>query len=143
MKTRQLRRGRNMFMIDFGSCKLENIKELLLSVFLYAWAQACIRMNSCVHGSVLMYAGLFLRFCILRNRTANTRSCLRTRALTCAREMPGRSPTLPIFISFSSVSLLYAILTHLLSFFHQNIIVTFFLSSSLHQNIIFPKFYLN
>ena len=133
-----------MFRIDFGSCKLENIKELLLYVFLYAWAQAYIRiLNSCVHGFVLMYAGLFLRFCILRNRTANTGSCLHTRALTCAREMPGRSPTLPIFISFSSVSLLYAILTHLLSFFHQNIIVTFFLSSSLHQNIIFPKFYLN
>ena len=136
MKTRQLRRGRNMFMIDFGSCKLENIKELLLSVFLYAWAQACIRMNSCVHGSVLMYAGLFLRFCILRNRTANTRSCLRTRALTCAREMPGRSPTLPIFISFSSVSLLYAILTHLLVIFtpeyHCNLLFIFILASKHH-----------
>ena len=133
-----------MFRIDFGSCKLENIKELLLSVFLYEWAQAYIRsMNSCVHGSILMHAGLLLRFCILRNRIANMGSCLCTRALTCACEMPGRSPTLPIFISFSSISLLYAILTHLLSFFHHNIIVTYFLSSSLHQNIIFPKFYLN
>ena len=126
-----------MFRIDFGSCKLENIKELLLSVFLYAWARAYIcSMNSCIHGSVLMYAGLFLRFCILRNRTANTGSCLHTRALTCVREMLGRSPTLPIFISFSSVSLLYAILTHLLVIFtpeyHCNLLFIFILASKHH-----------
>jgi len=53
-----------MFRI-FGSCMLENIEELFLSVFLHKWAWACIRsFDLCIHGSILAYAGLFLRFCL-------------------------------------------------------------------------------
>ena len=38
-----------MFRIDFGSCMLENIEELLLSVFFYVWARAYVRsLDSCV-----------------------------------------------------------------------------------------------
>ena len=43
MKTWCLRRGRNMFRIDFGWCFLENVEEMLLSVSLRAWTWACVR----------------------------------------------------------------------------------------------------
>ena len=64
-------------------------------------------------------------------------------ALTCVRETLGRGLTLPIFTSFSTLSLLYAILTPLLSFLHLNITASFFLSYSCIENIIFHHFHLN
>ena len=107
-----------MFRIDFGSCMLENIEELLLFVFLRAWARAYVHnLDLCVCNSVLAYAALFLRFCICGNGPAYAGSYLHTRALTCIHETPSRSLTLPIFTYFSSIPLLYAILTHLLVIF--------------------------
>ena len=131
-----------MFRIDFGSCILENIEELLLSMFLHAWTRACVRnLDSCVRGSNLAYAGLFLQFCVYGNGPAYARSYLRMWALTYVREMLGRSLTLPIFTYFSSVSLSYVILTPLLVIFAPISLYLSFLS--LHENIIFPKFCLN
>ena len=107
-----------MFRIDFGSCILENIEELLLSMFLHAWTRACVRnLDSCIRGSNLAYAGLFLQFCVYGNGPAYARSYLRMWALTYVREMLGRSLTLPIFTYFSSVSLACAILTHIFVMF--------------------------
>ena len=64
-------------------------------------------------------------------------------ALTRVRETLDRGLTLPIFTSFSTLSLLYAILTPLLSFLHLNITASFFLSYSCIENIIFHHFHLN
>ena len=78
-----------------------NVKELLLSMFLHAWARDRRRiLESCVHSSVLAFATLFLRFCIRGSGPAYAGFCLHTRALTCVREMPSKSPTLPIFTFF-------------------------------------------
>ena len=107
-----------MSRIDFGWCIFENVEELLLSVFLRAWARACIRiLYSCVYSSVLACAGVFLRLCVCGNGPACTGSCLCMWVLTCVRETFGKSPTLPIFTFFSSVLLLYTILTHLFVIF--------------------------
>ena len=115
-----------------------------MSVFLRTWPWACICSSySCIRGSVLAYAGKFLSLCVRGNGLAYAGSWLHTWALTYIHEMPGRSLALPIFTYFSTVSLPHAILTLLLSFLHSIIIISFFLSSFLHQNIIFSKFYLN
>ena len=107
---------------------LENIEELFLSMFLHEWAWACIRsFDLCIHGSILAYAGLFLRFCLHGNRPVYVGSYLRTRALTCVRETLGRNPTLPIFTYFSS--------THLLVIFspeYHCILFIFILASKHH-----------
>ena len=43
-----------MSRIDFGWCLLENVEELLLSVYLHAWAQACVRsLHSCILRHIL------------------------------------------------------------------------------------------
>ena len=97
---------------------LENIEELIMSMFQHAWARAIVcSLDLCICSSVLAYTCLFLRFCICGNRPAYAGSCLRMRALTYVREIPSRSPTVPIFTYFSSISLPYATLTHLLVIF--------------------------
>jgi len=113
---------------------LENVKELLLSVLLHAWASACVHsLYSCIHNYVLGYVGLFLRSCVLGFWPAYTRSYLRTWALTRVREAPGKGPTLPIFTSFSTISLLYAILIPLFVIFvsknHYILLYIFILAS--------------
>ena len=106
-----------MFRI-FGSFMHENIKELLLFVFLHTWARACVRsFDLCIHGPILAYTSLFLRFCLHGNRPVYAGSYLRIWALTCIRETPGRNPNLPIFTYFLFVSLPYATLMHLLVIF--------------------------
>ena len=100
-----------MSRIDFGRCFFENVEELLLSVFLHAWAR------SYICSSILVYAGMFLRFRVRGNGPAYAGSCLRTWALTCIHETLGRSSTLLIFTHFSIVSLPHAILIHLLDIF--------------------------
>ena len=103
-------------------------------MLLRVWARAYIRsLYSCVRRFVLAYADLFLRFCVCGNGPAYMGSYLRLWDLTYVHGTPSRGPTLPIFTSFSFVSLLYAILTHFLSFLHMNITVTFFLSLFLYQ----------
>ena len=57
------------------------------------------------------YTGLFLRLSIREDRFAYAGSCLRAWALTCIHETLSRGPTLLIFTSLSTFSLLYAILT--------------------------------
>ena len=100
-----------MSRIDFRWCIFENVEELLLSVFLRAWAWACIRsLYLCIHGSILAYTNMFLRFCVSGNGPTYTGSCLYVWALTHVCEMLERSPTLPIFTHFSTVSPPYAIL---------------------------------
>ena len=90
-----------MSRIDFGWSLLENVKELLLYVFLRAWARAYVcSLNLCVRSSVLAYAGVFLSFCVCGNGPTYARSCLRAWALTRVHETPGRSPALPIPTSF-------------------------------------------
>ena len=117
--------------IDFGLCFFENVEELVLFVFLHAWAQAYI----C--NSILAYVGMFLRFCVHGNGPTYTGSCLRAWALTRVHEMPGRSPILPIFTPFSIVSLPYANLTHLFVIFaskcHCIILFIFTLTSKRHM----------
>ena len=66
--------------IDFGLCFFENVEELVLFVFLHAWAQAYI----C--NSILAYVGMFLRFCVHGNGPTYTGSCLRAWALTRVHE---------------------------------------------------------
>ena len=101
-----------MFRIDFGWYMLENVKGLFLSVLLRAWAWACVcSLDLYIHSSILVYVGLFLRLCVCQFWLAYAGSCLRTWALTRVHKTPGRGLTLPIFTSFSTVSLLYAILT--------------------------------
>ena len=120
MKTWQLRRGRNMSRIDFGWCFFENVKELLLSMFLHVWARACLRnLYSYVRNSVLAYAGMFLRLYIRRNGPAYARSCLHAWALARVRDVR-QKPCSAHFYSFLTVSLLYAILTHILVIFASN-----------------------
>ena len=101
MKTWHIRRGRNMSKIDFGWCILENVEELLLSMFLCAWARACVcNLHSCVRSSVLAYVGMFLWFYVCKDGPAYIWSCLCMRALTHVCETLGRSPTLPISLLF-------------------------------------------
>ena len=115
-----------MSSIDFGWCFFENVEELLLSVFLHAWAQACVRsLHSCVRSSVLVYAGLFFRLYI---RGMD----LHMQDLVCICEMPGKSPTLPIFTYFSTISLPQAILT---PFCHFCIWLSLYHSFYLHSCI--------
>ena len=90
-----------MSRIDFGWCLLENVEELLLSMFLCAWARACVcNLYSCVHSSVLAYAGVFLSFCVRGNGPTYAGSCLCAWALTRVHEMPSRSLALSIFTAF-------------------------------------------
>ena len=108
----------------------ENVEELLLSIFLRAWARVCVcSLHSCVRSSVLAYASMFLRLYICRNELAYAWSCPRMWALTCVRETPGRSLALLIFTPFSPVSLPYEILTHIFVIFssehHYIILFTF------------------
>ena len=118
MKTWHLRRGRNVSRIDFGWCIFENVKELLLSVFLHAWARAYIRnLHSCIRNSVLVCAGMLLRLYVHGNGLAYAGSCLHAWALTRLCETSRKSLTLPIFTSFSYVSLQFAILTHIFVIF--------------------------
>ena len=144
MKTWCLRMGSNMSRIDFGWCFFENVKELLLFVILHAWARAYVRsLYSCVRNSILTYAGMFLSFYICGNGPAYVGSCLRAWASTRVRETLGKSPTLPIFTPFSTVSLPCAILTHLfviLTFEYHYIILFIFTLASTHH---IPKFHLN
>ena len=134
MKTWHLRRGRNMYRIDFWWCMLENVKKLLLLMFLHAWARTYVHsLNSCICSSILAYTGMFLRSYVCRNGLAYAGSCLCTWALTCICETLGRSPTLTIFTSFSFVSLLYAFLTHLFVIFAHKYHCILLLSSFLHQ----------
>ena len=118
---------------------------MFLHAWAWAWAWACVRsLYSCVHSSVLVYIVLFLRLYVRRNGFAYAGSCLHTWALTCVRETLGRSPFLPIFTYFSFVSLPCAILTHFFCHFCiLHITISLFLSSFLHQSIIFPKFCLD
>ena len=99
------------------------------------WACIC-SLNSCIRGSVFVYTGLFLGFCIRGSGSTYAGSHRCTRALTCIREMPSRSPTLPIFTYFSSVSLRYAILTNLFVIFapeyHCILLFIFILASKYH-----------
>ena len=133
-----------MSRINFGWCFLENVEELLLSVFLYAWARACVRSShSCVCSSVHAYAGMFLRFCVRGNEPMYAESCSRMWALICVRETPGRSLALPLFTYFSPVSLPYAMLTPFFSFMHLNVTTSFFLPSFMYHNTIFFEFHLN
>ena len=137
MKTWYLRRGRNMSRIDFRWCFFENVEELLLSMFLRAWAWACIRsLYSCVCSSILAYVSMFLRLCVCGNGLAYAGSCQRAWVLTLICETPGRSSTLPIFIYFSFVSLLREILTHLFVIFaseyHYILLFIFILASKHH-----------
>ena len=137
MKTWCFRRGRNMFRIDFGWCFLENVEELLMSVFLCAWARACIHsLYSCVRSSILVYAGAFLRFCVCGNGPAYIGSCLHAWALTHILKTLGKSPALPIFTPISIVSLPFAILTHILVIFAFDchcIILFIFILAPKHQ----------
>ena len=90
-------------------------------------------LHSCVRNSVLSHTGMILRFYVCGDGLALAGSCLRAWALTCVHEMPGRSPTLPIFTHFSIVSFPYAILTHLFvnfaSKYHCIILFIFTLAS--------------
>ena len=79
---------------------------------------------SCVHGLgpayaayILAYTGLFLRFYICGDGPAYAGSCLRKWALTRLCKTSSKSSTRPVFISFSLVSFLYAIVTHLFVIF--------------------------
>ena len=128
-----------MFRIDFEWCILENVEELLLSVFLHAWARAYVRsLYSCVCNSILVYVGMFSRFCICGDEPVYMGFCLRTWVSTCVRETPGRSPTLLIFTPFSTISLPYAFPTHLFVIFapEYHYIILFYLHSCI-ENIIF------
>ena len=90
-----------MSRIDFGWCLLENVEELLLYVFLRAWAWACVySLYSCVSSSVLAYVGVFLSFCVRRNGPTYAGSCLCAWAFTRIRETPGKSLALSISTSF-------------------------------------------
>ena len=139
MKTWCLRRGRNMSRIDFGWCFLffENVEELLLSMFLCAWARVSVcSLHSCICSSVLAYAGMFLRLYVRGNELVYMWSYPRAWALTCVCEMPGKSLTLPIFTPFSPVSLPYEILTHIFVIFsseHHYIILFTFTSASQYR----------
>ena len=115
----------------------ENVEELLLSVFLHAWAQVCVySLHLCVRSFVLVYAGMFLRLYIFRNELSYAWSCPRAWALACVHEMLGRSLALPIFTPFSPVSLPYEILTHIFVIFssehHYIILFTFTCASQYH-----------
>ena len=70
-------------------------------------------MDSCVCNSILAYVDLFLRLYVRGDGLAYARSCLRTWAFTRVRKMLGKGLTQPIFTSFPTVSLLYAIITPL------------------------------
>ena len=97
---------------------LINIEGLFLSMLLLAWARACVHsLDSCVHSSILAYATLFLRLYVRGDGSAYAGSCLRTWALTHVCETPGRGLILPPFTSFSTMSLLHVILTHLFVIF--------------------------
>ena len=127
MKTWCLKRGRNMFKIDFGWCIFDNVEELLLSVFLRAWAQACVcSLHSWVRNSILSYV----------NELVYVGSCPLTWALTCVHEMPSKSIAIQNFTPFSPVSLLYEILTHIFVIFVSNyhciILFTFIHASQYH-----------
>ena len=146
--------GRNMSRIDFGWCFFENVEELLLFVFLHAWAWACVRsLHSCVCSSILAYVDLFLRLCVRGNRPTCARFCLCTWALTCVREMLGRSLTLLIFTYFSTISLPYAILTPFCHFcirlslypsfyLHSCIKTSYFLNFTWIRNLMSPSSFL-
>ena len=100
------------------------------------------------HGWICKFFKLFLIFkflfdllfwCVFGH--VNAGSCLHMRALTRIRETLSKGLTLPIFTSFSIVSLLYAILTPIfLSFLHLSITASFFLSLFLHQKHHFSSF---
>ena len=129
-----------MSRIDFGRCFFENVEKLFLSMFLHVWARAFIRSSYlCVCRFVLTYTGLFLRFCMHGNGLTYAKSCLYTWALTHICEMLGRSPILPIFTYFSTVSLPHPILTHLFVIFapdyHYILFLFFFIITS--KNHIF------
>ena len=143
MKTWHIRKGRNMFRIDFGWCMIENVKEPLMSVLLRAWAQANVRsLNSCVCNPVFVYTGLFLRSCIRGFWPVYTRSYMHTWALTHIREMPSRGLTLPFFTSILTILLLYAILTPLFCHFciWTSLHPSFYLYSFIENLIFFSSF---
>ena len=75
---------------------------------------------SCMRGLghvVLVCAGMLLRLYVHGNGLAYAGSCLHAWALTRLCETSRRSLTLPIFTSFSYVSLQFAILTHIFVIF--------------------------
>ena len=116
-----------MFKIDFGWCKLEKSKNCFCLCF-------CVRglgpaYAACIHA----YVALFLRLCVHGNRPVYAGSYLHTWALTRIHGTPSRDPTVPIFTSFSIVSLLYAILTPLFVIFaseHHHILLFIFILAS-------------
>ena len=79
------------------------------------------------------YVGLFLRLCVRWDGPAYAGSCPHMWALTCVHEMLGRGLTLPIFTSFSTISLLYATLTPLFIIFSSEHHYILLLSLFLHQ----------
>ena len=100
-------------------------------------------LYSCVRSFALAYTGMFLRLCVRGNGPAYARSCLHAWALTHIRETPGRSPTLPIFTQFSTVSPPFAILTPFFAILasKNHYIILFIFIPALKHNI--PKFHLN
>ena len=143
MKTWHIRRGRNMFRIDFGWYMLEYVEGHFLSVLLHAWAQACVcSLVLFVRSFILVYTSLFLRLYIHGFWPACIRSCLCTWALTRICETLDRGLTLPIFTSFSTVLLLYVILTPLFVIFESKhhwilFFLIFILASKTSYFIIF------
>ena len=124
---------------------LKNVEGHILSLLLHAWALACVcSLDLCVHRSVLAYVGLFLSLCIRGFWPMYAGSCLRTWVLIRVHEMLGRGLTLPIFTSFSTVSLLYANPTPLFVIFapKHHCILLFYLYSCI-ENIMFHHFHLN
>ena len=80
---------------------LKNVEELLLSVFLHAWAQASVcNLHSRIRSFVLAYTGMFLRFYVCRDGPTYAWSCLCMWALIRVRDTPGESPTLHISLIF-------------------------------------------
>ena len=130
-----------MSSIDFGWCFIENVEELLLFVFMRAWARPCVCiLYSWIRNSVLAYAGMFLRLCVHGNGPTYMGSCLCAWALTRVCEMLGKSPTLPIFTPFSTISPPYAILTpFFIIFASENHCIILFIFI-LHQNTISLNF---
>mgnify|MGYP006869195136 CR=1 FL=1 len=127
-----------MSRIDFGWCFFENVKELLLFMFLRAWAWAYIcSLYSCVRSSVLAYTGMFLSLCVHRNGLTYAGSYLHGWALTCVHETPGRSPALPILLLFNRFTSICNSNTHSCHFCIQ---LSLYHSFHLHSRIKTPYF---
>ena len=131
-----------MFRIDFGWYMVENVEGHFLSMLLRAWARTCIRsLDLCIRSSILAYTALFLRLYICEFWPTYAGSRLRMLVLTCVCETLSKGLTLPIFTSFSIVSLLYAILTPFFAIFapkhHYILLLVFILAPKTSFFIIF------